>query len=64
MLGLVNGMNAVNYKPLKNLTDSTGYLNLFSNWMDAVNSLVNGMDAVNYKQLKNLKAKKKITQFC
>ena len=38
MLGLVNGMDAVSYKQLENLTDSKGYPNLLSNWMDAVNS--------------------------
>ena len=35
----VNGMDAVNYKLLQNLTASKGYPLLFSNWMDAVNSL-------------------------
>ena len=38
MLGLVNGMDAVNYKQLKNLTDSKGFSNMLSNLMDAVNS--------------------------
>ena len=37
MLALVNGMDAVNYKLLQNLTAQKGYPILFSNWMDAVN---------------------------
>ena len=38
MLAIVNGMDAVNYKLLQNLTAYKGYPVLFSNWMDAVNS--------------------------
>ena len=55
MIALVNGMDAVNYKRLKNLTACFGYPIMLSNGMDAVKSpsplwmlaLVNGMDAVN-----------------
>ena len=64
MLALVNGMDAVSSKLLRNLAASRVYPILFSNWMDAVKSpnplwmlaLVDGMDVVNYKQLKNLTA--------
>ena len=38
MLALVNGMDAVNYKQLKNLTVCFGYPILLSNGMDAVKS--------------------------
>ena len=38
MLALVNGMDAVNYKRLKNLTACFGYPILLSNGMDAVKS--------------------------
>ena len=39
MLALVKGMDAVSYKQLRNLTACSGYPILFSNSMDAVNSL-------------------------
>ena len=39
MLGLVNGVDAVSYKQLKNLTATQGYPILLSNGMDAVNPL-------------------------
>ena len=39
MLALVNGMDAVNYKRLKNSTACFGYPTLLSNGMDTVNSL-------------------------
>ena len=61
MQALVNGMDAVNYKQLRNLTACSGDSILFSTWMDDVNStnlrmlaIVNGMDAVSYKQFRNL----------
>ena len=38
MLALVNGMDAVSYKQLKNLTACFGYPILLSNGMDAVKS--------------------------
>ena len=38
MIALVNGMDAVNYKRLKNLTACVGYPILLSDGMDAVSS--------------------------
>ena len=53
MLALVDGMDAVNYKLIRNLTTKQGYQILLSIQMWAL-ALVNGMDAVNYKQLTRL----------
>ena len=36
MLALVNGIDAVSYKQLRNVTACCGYPILLSNWMDAV----------------------------
>ena len=61
MQALVNGMDTVNYKHLRNVTACSGDSILLSTWMDDVNStnlrmlaIANGMDAVNYKQFGTL----------
>ena len=61
MQALVNGLDTVSYKQLRNLTACSGDSSLLSTWMHDVNStnlrmlaVANGMDAVNYKQFRTL----------